>query len=319
MNLSNETIFITVEELYKHMSNLIKIDIISGAKGLKKQITSPHILEPEYLFSEHQTKNSSAGQILLISDTYLNLFSNFTPSKKLKVLKRMFTDKIACIILVSPKKEPYKRFKTMANYHKVPVLIAHSSLRNTLELISSYLFKNLSSKKRIHGVMMDISGVGVLIIGDSGVGKSENALDLVMRGHRLISDDIVELYENMNGEIIAASPELTKYHMEIRGLGIINIKELLGISAIGDDKKVNLIIELERWDEKKEYERLGWSMNTKKIMGKEFHLIKIPVAPGRNLSTIIEVAVRVFLLRKKGINPVREIDKRLREWNNKND
>ncbi len=317
MSLSNGAIFITVEELIKNLNNLLKIEVVSGKKGLKNQITSPYILEPEYLLSEHKTKDIQSGRILLISNTYLSLFRNFTPSKKIKVLKRMFSKNIACIILIEPEGGLYKKFRTMANYHKLPVLISHSSLRDTLETISSYLFKNLSSKKRIHGVMMDISGVGVLIIGDSGVGKSENALDLVMRGHRLISDDIVELYENMNGEIIAASPELTKYHMEIRGLGIINIKELLGISAIGDDKKVNLIIELEKWDDKKEYDRLGWTMNSKKILGKEFPLIKIPVAPGRNLSTIIEVAVRVFLLRKKGINPIREIDKRLREWNKK--
>jgi len=319
MTISNGALFVTVEELLKHINSIIKIEIIGGNKGLKKQITSPYILEPEYLLSEHKTKESSRGQILLISNTYLKLFKNFALSKKIKVLKSMFTKNVSCIILVEPESELFKKFKTMANYHKVPILISHSSLRDTLEIISSYLFKNLSSKKRIHGVMMDISGVGVLIIGDSGVGKSENALDLVMRGHRLISDDIVELYENMNGEIIAASPELTKYHMEIRGLGIINIKELLGISAIGEDKKVNLIIELEKWDEKKEYDRLGWAMNKKKILGKNFPLIKIPVAPGRNLSTIIEVAVRVFLLRKKGINPIREIDKRLREWNKKND
>ncbi len=317
MNAANGTIFVTVEELIKNLENLLKIEIISGKKGIKNQITSPYILEPEYLLSEHKSKKLQPGQILLISNTYLNLFKNFTPTKKVKILKRMFSKNIACIILVEPSNGLYKKFLTMANYHKRPVLVSHTPLRNTLETISSFLFKNLSSKKRIHGVMMDISGVGVLIIGDSGVGKSENALDLVMRGHRLISDDIVELYENMNGEIIAASPELTKYHMEIRGLGIINIKELLGISAIGDDKKVNLIIELEKWDDRKEYERLGWKMNTKKILGKDFPLIKIPVAPGRNLSTIIEVAVRVFLLRKKGINPIREIDKRLREWNKK--
>jgi HPr kinase/phosphorylase len=306
-------IFITVQELLKHIGKTIKFEIVGGRKGLKNQISSYHILEPDYLVSNLREKPQN-GEVLLLSERYIKIFENFSPVKKIKLLKKIFLEEISCVFLVQ-KDEPHKKFISMANYHKIPVIIIQSPLKETIETISLYLTKTLSQHQRIHGVMMDILGVGVLILGDSGIGKSENALDLVMRGHRLISDDIVDLYESLNGEIIATSPELTKYHMEIRGLGIINIKELFGISATGDNKKIQLIIELEIWDEKKEYDRLIWSMKTKKIMDKEFPIIRIPVAPGRNLSAIIEVAVRVFLLRQMGVNPIIDIDKRLREWN----
>ncbi len=309
-------IFITVEELLNHIAGIIKFDVLGGKKGLKNQIGSYHILEPDYLVSNLREKPEN-GEILLLSEKYVNIFENFSSLKKMKLIKKIFHEGISCVFLVQ-KHQPHKKFISMANYHKKPVIIVHSPLKETIETISLYLTKNLSQHKKIHGVMMDILGVGVLILGDSGIGKSENALDLIIRGHRLISDDIVDLYESLNGDIIATSPEITKYHMEIRGLGIINIKELFGISATGNNKKIQLIIELEKWDDKKEYDRLIWSMKTKTIMEKEFPLIKIPVAPGRNLSAIIEVAVRVFLLRKMGINPIIDIDKRLREWNTVN-
>jgi len=313
MSEIKKDIFVTVGELHIFLKNNLDIRFTSGKKGINRKITSSKILEPNYFTKNNESINQD-NKILLISETFIKIFRNFSLSKRRKVVKRIYNANLACIILVTKNKVPGK-LDSMSNYHKIPLIVVNSPVSDVLEKITFFLSKSLCLRKRIHGVMMDISGVGVLMLGGSGVGKSENALDLIMRGHRLISDDVVELYEDPNGKLIGASPELTKNHMEIRGLGIINIKELFGVSSLGHDRKVELIIELEKWEEEEDYDRMGWKMKKRMLLGKEFPLIKIPVAPGRNLSTIIEIAVRVFLLRETGINPIKEIDKRLREWN----
>ncbi|MGQ9617412.1 MAG: hypothetical protein ACUVUG_00450 [Candidatus Aminicenantia bacterium] len=162
---------------------------------------------------------------------------------------------------------------------------------------------------KIPGVLMDIFGVGVLITGESGLGKSESALDLISRGHRLVSDDVVELREE-GGDLIGSSPSLTKNLMEVRGLGIINIKEIFGVSSVTDSKKIELVIHLGKGDEKED-DRLKLNEELFDIKGKSFPMVKIPVASGRNTAILIEVAVRQFLLRKEGRNSARELVKKI--------
>jgi HPr kinase/phosphorylase len=149
---------------------------------------------------------------------------------------------------------------------------------------------------------LDLYGLGVLLLGESGLGKSECALDLIAKGHRLVSDDSVELKKIDSNKIIGSAPELLKEHLEIRGLGIINIRELFSVSAISDSKEISVCICFERWDEKSEVERLGVNRRTMEILDVEIPLFVIPVSPGRNLATLVETAVRVHLLHLRGYN-----------------
>ena len=159
-------------------------------------------------------------------------------------------------------------------------------------------------------MLLDIYGVGVLLLGESGVGKSECALDLIVRGHRLVSDDIVEI--KRTGSVLNGSgPELTRYHMEVRGLGIINIKDLFGVAAVRYLKDVDMVVKLDHWQEGKEYERLGLDQRSYELLGISIPFLEMPVAPGRHLSVLVEVAARNHLLKTKGYDPARELANRL--------
>jgi HPr kinase/phosphorylase len=176
--------------------------------------------------------------------------------------------------------------------------------------LTRYLEDRLAPRVVIHGVLLDIYGLGVLLLGDSGVGKSECALDLVVRGHRLVSDDVVEI--SRRGEhLLGTGPELTRYHMELRGVGIVNVKDLFGVAAVRFAKYVEYVIRLDPWREGKRYDRLGLDDAKYEILGLELPFVEMPVGPGRNLSVLIEVAARNHLLKLKGYHPARELARRL--------
>jgi HPr kinase/phosphorylase len=177
--------------------------------------------------------------------------------------------------------------------------------------ISAILDDALAIREVIHGVLLDVLGLGVLLIGDSGIGKSECALDLVVRGHRLVADDTVEVRRRGDTVVLGTCPELTRNHMELRGLGVINIRDLFGVASTRSSKRVELVVQLERWDPSREYDRLGVDDNTHEMFGVRIPLIHMPVAPGRNLAILVEVAARNQLLRTKGLNAARDLMSRL--------
>jgi HPr kinase/phosphorylase len=171
----------------------------------------------------------------------------------------------------------------------------------------------LAVRDIVHAVLMDILGLGVLITGESGIGKSECALDLVVRGHRLIADDTVEIRRRGEAVVIGTCPELTRFHMEVRGLGVINIRDLFGVAATRISKRVELVVQLERWDPERAYDRLGLDDNVYDLLGIKVPLIRMPVAPGRSLAILVEVAARNQLLRVRGRHAARDLAARLDE------
>ena len=158
----------------------------------------------------------------------------------------------------------------------------------------------MAPRETRHGVLMDILGLGVLIIGESGIGKSESALDLVGRGHRLVADDTVEIRCRGQSILIGTCPELTRHHVEIRGIGLINVTDLFGVSATRSSKRIELVVRLERWDRGREYDRLGLDTQTTDVLGVKVPLVAMPVAPGRNVAMLVEVAARNQVLRTRG-------------------
>jgi HPr kinase/phosphorylase len=177
--------------------------------------------------------------------------------------------------------------------------------------LSSMLEDSLAERTMLHAVLMDVLGLGVLIAGESGIGKSECALDLIVRGHRLVADDTVEVRRRQETILIGACPELTRYHMELRGLGVINIMELFGIASTRSAKRIELVVQLERWMPTREYERLGLDDVFFEILGLRVPLIRMPVAPGRNIAILVEVAARNQLLRARGHHAARALAERL--------
>jgi HPr kinase/phosphorylase len=195
----------------------------------------------------------------------------------------------------------------------VPLLRTRASTPDAMARLAAVLDKHLGARGIVHGVLMDILGLGVLVVGESGIGKSECALDLVVRGHRLVADDVVELHCRAESFLIGTCPELTRHHMEIRGLGLINVQDLFGVASTRSSKRVELVVQLERWEPGREYERLGLDDVFYEVLGSRIPMIRMPVAPGRNVSILVEVAARNQLLRARGHHAARRLVSRLHE------
>jgi HPr kinase/phosphorylase len=193
----------------------------------------------------------------------------------------------------------------------VPLLRTPLVSSAAIDQIQKYLELQLAPTASIHAVLMDVLGIGVLLLGKSGIGKSEAALDLIMRGHRLVADDLVEVRRTSGQLLVGWASELIKHHMEVRGLGIINIKDMFGVAAVRDEKRIELVLELIRWDQTETHDRLGLDEMVYPILEVQVPLLRIPVSPGRNVSSLIEVAARNRLLQVRGHHSAREFQERL--------
>ena len=194
---------------------------------------------------------------------------------------------------------------------RLPVLKTPLPTPTAIAKIGALLEDSLAERTIVHAVLMDVLGLGVLLVGESGIGKSECALDLIVRGHRLVADDTVEIRRRQESILIGTCPELTRHHMELRGLGVINVKELFGIASTRSSKRVELVVQLERWDPAREYERLGLDDEPYEILGLRIPVLRMPVAPGRNIAILVEVAARNQLLRARGHHAARVLVDRL--------
>ena len=193
----------------------------------------------------------------------------------------------------------------------LPVLRTQIPTPVAIAKVTAILEDSFVVRELLHGVLLDILGLGVLIVGESGIGKSECALDLVVRGHRLVADDTVEVRRRAETILIGTCPELTRHHMEIRGLGVINIQDLFGIAATRTSKRIELVVQLERWEARRDYDRLGLDDERYQILNLPLPLIRMPVAPGRNLAILVEIAARNQLLRGRGHHAARTLAGRL--------
>jgi HPr kinase/phosphorylase len=194
----------------------------------------------------------------------------------------------------------------------VPLLGSTLTTADFIVAVSGWLGDRLAPQTQVHGVVVDVIGIGVLLLGKSGIGKSETALDLVVRGHRLVADDVVVMWKK-GSAILGTGEEVIRHHLEIRGLGIINIKDLFGIAAVRETKKIELVVELVEWTEGGEYDRLGIDDLNYSVLGVELPRLCLPVRPGRNLATLIEVGARNQLLKAQGHHSARELQERLRQ------
>jgi HPr kinase/phosphorylase len=222
-------------------------------------------------------------------------------------------------VLVEKQKCP-GYLRDFARQGQIPLLSTPLDAAVASRRIERFVESLLVKRKIVHGVLMDIYGLGTLIVGESGIGKSESALELIERGHRLVSDDIIEIYKDPSNRTKGAnaspfmgrSPALTRYFMELRGLGIINVKDLFGPNSIRLSKTVDLVIQLERWEKATEIERLGLEEESYALLDGKMPLVRMPVGPGRNLAMLIEVAARNHLLKQSGRHPARRLMRKVK-------
>jgi HPr kinase/phosphorylase len=227
-----------------------------------------------------------------------------------QALAKCFNAELPCLLVTGGAEIP-PEVAVEGERANVPVLRTPVPTAAAIGKLTAMLEDRLAHREVIHGVLVDILGLGVLIVGESGIGKSECALDLVVRGHRLVADDTVEVRRRSESIVIGSCPEITRHHMEVRGLGLINIRDLFGVASTRTSKRVELVVQLVRWEEGHEYDRLGLDDQTYDLIGLKVPLITMPVATGRNLAILVEVAARNQLLRMRGINAARELVARL--------
>lgn len=297
---------LTVKELLGEEAQRLQLKVLSGDEGLSRKITSPRIQKPGLALAGYFAQ-IRAERIQVLGNTELSFLESLPSERRREVLDAICQISISCIILTKSQPPPPELTSTGNSYH-IPIL--QSSLQSSIFIrqISTYMEEKLAVETSIHGVLMDIYGRGVLLLGKSSIGKSECALDLIVRGHRLISDDMVNIKLLPPDILIGSGPELIRYHMELRGLGIINIKDLFGVAAVRYRKQIELAVVMEEWKKEYEYDRLGLEESTISILGVDIPLIKMPVAPGRNMAIIIEVAARNQLLKESGYYSARDFD-----------
>ena len=249
-------------------------------------------------------------RIQIIGKTEYTYFQNIRKKEREEVLDKFFSYEIPVLIVTRGLEVDKDIIKKAKKYQRI-VLSSKSNTTRFINRLSNYLDSKLAPHVTIHGVLVDVYGIGVLIKGESSIGKSETALELIQKGHRLVADDAVEIRKVDESRLVGQAPELLKHYMEIRGIGIIDVKSLYGVGAIKNQKAIDLVIELENWNQKKYYDRLGLDREYEEILGKEIEKLVIPVKPGRNTSMIIEVAAMNFRQKGMGIDAAKEFTEKL--------
>ncbi len=287
--------------------------------------TSPADLNNQYIDSHRTQKLGLAltgfhrylhrGRLKMVGQSEVEYLLQLSDEGRQKCFQDLDPTSITCIVLVKSLPPP-KELLEYADRHSVPLVRSPLVSSKAIGLITDYLQETLAPQVSVHGVLLEMYGIGVLIIGNSGIGKSECALDLITRGHRLVADDAV-LIKRIGDHLDGASPQLTFEHLEIRGLGIINIRELFGVASVCDSMRISLCIELRKWDDIDNIERIGLEMRSHDVFGVEMAKFILPVSSGRNIGTLVETAVKLYMLRCSGVDPASRLVKKHSELLNR--
>ncbi|QJA09985.1 HPr kinase/phosphorylase [Romboutsia sp. CE17] len=287
----------------------LKLDIVYMPEGKEYYVTSQDLNRTGLQFAGY-FEYFAYERLQIVGKAEYNYFSNMDAARREEVLDKFFSYEIPALIVSRDLKVKPDVIEKAKQYDRVIL----SSRRNTTRImnsLSNYLDNKLAPHTTIHGVLVDVYGIGVLIKGESSIGKSETALELIQRGHRLVADDAVEIRKLDDSFLVGQSPELLRHFLEIRGIGIIDVRSLYGVGAVKNSKKIDLVIHLEGWDENKYYDRLGLDKEYEKILDEKVERLVVPVKPGRNTAMIIEVAAMNFRQKGMGYDAAQEFTKKL--------
>jgi HPr kinase/phosphorylase len=275
--------------------------VATTGPGLAREIAAPRIQKPGLALTGWPEQLHD-GRVLVLGGTEIEYLTEKEHARTVG-LATLMASQPACIVVCRGLASPVE-LVAAANAHDVPLLCSQLSTADFIAQVTAWMQERAAPRIEVHGVLLDVLGVGILVMGKSGIGKSETALDLVVRGHRFVADDIIVI-RRQGSNLIGRSAGIIGHHMEIRGLGIINVKDLFGVSAVRETKKIELVVELLEWSEDHQYERLGFDDRYDDILGCQVPAVRLPVRPGRNLATLIEVAARNQLVKVQGIHSAR--------------
>jgi len=301
--------FITVKQLFDDNKDRLVLKLINAPEGLERKITEKNLHRPGLalagfveLFTYHR--------IQILGNTEILYIKKLDENAKNLALERIFQFDIPCFIITNDNLAPEAMFR-LGDAKKIPIFRTPLSTTDLSHLLMDYLDDQFAPQTILHGSLVDVYGTGMMFTGRSGIGKSEIALDLVERGHRLVSDDVVVVTKKAEGILIGSGTNLLKQFMEIRGVGIIDVRRMFGIRAIRLQKRVEMEVELVEWNSKEDYERLGLEETKKNILGVDIAFVKLPIFPGKNITVIAESLALNLHLKVYGYHPAREFSDNL--------
>ena len=300
---------VQVSELLSEELNYLHLKVLSGESHLDNRITHPRVQKPGLAFAGYYAY-IKPGRVQIIGESETEYLKTLEDDER-----QLRLDTIASlpvpVFVITKGIDPLPGFLASCQAREVPVLSSSELSSTVIKGVSYFLEDHLVPSTSMHGVLLEIYGLGVLMIGESGVGKSESALDLITRGHSLVADDKVTIKRYPNGELIGFSEGPLRHHMELRGIGIINVQDLFGLASVRDRTAVDLVVELEHWQPGQQYERLGLDETLFNILETPCPYIRMPVALGRNVSILVEIAARNHVLKLQGHHSAREFARKL--------
>ena len=298
-----------VKTLYEDNKDRLGLEIINGDYSFSKPITEGELHRPGLALTGF-VKVFTYQRVQIIGNTETSYLADLGSSRRKEAIEHVMKFDIPCII-ITEKNEVFPEMLESANRHKVTIFRTPLKTTQLIHLLSEYLDHKFAPTITVHGSLVDVYGIGVLFTGRSGIGKSEIALDLVERGHRLVADDVVNISRQAGNVLIGTGSELLQYHMEIRGLGIIDVQSLFGVNSVRPQKRIEVEVHLEEWDDKEDYERIGLDEQTSTYLGVDIPLVKLPIFPGKNITVIAEVIALNQMLKLYGRNTAQLFSDRL--------
>ena len=301
----------TVAELLGEELSDLRLTVLAGEEHLDNRITNPRVQKPGLAFAGYYPY-IKPGRVQIVGESETAYLKTLDPEERAERFETITSLPVPVFVLTKGL-EPLEGFLVRCLERQVPVLASPALSSVVIKRISYFLEDHLVPRTHLHGVLLDIYGLGVLLIGGSGVGKSECALDLITRGHSLVADDRVTVKRYPSGDLVGFSEGPLRHHMELRGLGIVNVQDLFGLAAVRERKPIDLVVELEHWREGESYDRLGLDETLYDILETPCPYLKMPVALGRNVSILVEIAARNHVLKVQGHHSAREFARKLEE------
>lgn len=298
---------LTVEDVIKGL----KLEVLAGIEGINRQVKNPSLSKPGlelaglFDFYEHDR--------IQIMGSKEGTFFHWLNEADQRIRVQMLFEKQPPAFIFSKNVDVPQLFIELGNHFHIPVLKSSYKTTSLFSELFAFLQAKLAERTSVHGVLMDINGVGVLITGKSGVGKSEVALELIRRGYMLVADDIIEIYQKEKGVIIGEAPDLLKKYLEIRGIGIVNVIYLFGSKAYRENKRISLFVELEKWDDDSKFDRLGLTEEKKSFFDTEITSVTLPITEARNTATLVEAAAYDYKSKTLGYHSAVEFSDLLNE------
>ncbi len=302
---------ITVEDLLRDREDTLGLENLAKGADLSRPITHPDPASPGLALAGF-TERVVGGRVQVFGETEMAYLASLEASVVEKRLRQLLSHDVP-VVFITKDLEVTPEFLETAEEYEIAVFRTSMGTGQFFQLLNPYLEAALAPTVSLHGSLADVYGVGLLFVGESGIGKSECVLDLVERGHRLVADDLVFAARRGHDIIIGHGHEIQRHHMEIRGIGIIDVRTLFGIRAIRQQKRIEVVVQLEAWDDTQEYSRTGLERETTEILGVPLPKVTVPLNPGKNITVISEVVAMNHLLKYTGIDPAQEFDQKLRE------